>query len=161
MEMRMLKFRILPRPSNWFGLIAVGALAMIGLQCKNDFGFTAPLTSEICNDGIDNDSNGFTDCRDPACAAQCTPQLAITPVASPITADSLLLTGTCPHAASISISLSPLNFGQGGQATVSGSAWSIMLRTLQNGNLTATAVAVDSTGLLRDTAAVNFDVLHP
>jgi len=35
--------------------------------CENVFGLETENFDQICNDGLDNDGNGLTDCDDPAC----------------------------------------------------------------------------------------------
>ena len=46
--------------------------ASISIRCV---GTPPPVTTEICNDGIDNDGNNLIDCADPACTSDpaCTP----------------------------------------------------------------------------------------
>jgi hypothetical protein len=137
------------------GLSVVGAV-FLGSDCSHDFSFTPPVNREICTDGIDNDGNGRIDCRDSECLAQCRPEITIDPLPATVAADSVALAGTCLRAASIAVSSDPS--GLGGQAQISGARWSFLLRNLENGDHTVTAVVTDSTGLLRDTASAAFEV---
>src|SRR6185295_14028055 len=150
-------FRLIPRASNLLGLLAVGFI-FTASECRNDLTILPKVDPEICGDGLDNDNNGKIDCRDDECVNVCRPDLTVTDPGQTIRADSLELTGTCTHAASITVSLEPPLSGNPGGMVISETAWSVMLRNLQNGHITATAVAVDSTGHLRDTATTSFDV---
>ncbi len=62
---------LLPPPDMAFAPVAAADLS------QDDAGpdmFVCPKGAEICDDGCDNDSNGYTDSDDPAC----TPQLLVT-----------------------------------------------------------------------------------
>jgi hypothetical protein len=148
-----------PASVNLAALLALG-FVLTASECRNDVIITDPVNNEICNNGIDDDGNGLTDCRDAACFATCTPALTVNPFASPVTSDTLTLSGTQQRAVTVTVSISPASSGLGGSAVLSGSNWSLQLHNLVNGTVTATAVGTDSTGALRDTVATTFDVAH-
>lgn len=155
------------RTRNQFSLLAnIAALWILGFVfavsgCHNEFQFTAPVQTEICNNGIDDDGNGLTDCRDPACftSPYCVPVLTINPISTPVTHDTLTVTGTLQHAVSISATLTPV--GLVGTAQISGSVWSVLLSNLATGTENLTAVGTDSTGALHDTIPISFIVNIP
>ena len=137
------------------GIAALG-LVFTASDCSHTLSFTPPLNREICDDGIDNDGNGRVDCRDAECLLQCRPELTVDPIAVPVRQDSLELSGNAARAASVTVTASPS--GIGGQAQISGLRWTFLLRNLKNGEHTLVAVAVDSTGHLRDTVTAAFEV---
>ncbi len=154
--------KYLPRLADAAALLGLGLL-LTASDCHNSVIITPPVNAEICNNGIDDDGNGLTDCRDPVCftSAYCRPALTINPVSTPVAFDTLTLTGTQQNAASITASISPVINGRGGSAVLSGSSWSLQLTDLINGTTTVTLVAVDSTGALQDTLPVTFTVVLP
>lgn len=149
--------RIIPLLLNSAALLTLG-FVLTASDCHNDFGFTAPVNAEICNNFIDDDNNGLTDCRDPACATfpACVPALTINPISQPVTHDTLTVTGTVQHAVSISASISPV--GSAGSVQISGSNWSVILSNLATNSTTLQVVGTDSTGALHDTVPVTFTV---
>lgn len=154
----MKKNRLYSFVLNALALAALGFL-LTASDCHNQVSITPPVNQEICNDGIDNDLNGLTDCRDSYCVSVCKPVIAIFPISSPVIGDTLQVTGTCLRAQNISLSLAPTGAGQGGAADIVGNAWSKTLTGLGSANgKVLTAIATDSTGLLHDTATATFDV---
>ena len=129
------------------------------LGCENDFSFTPPVNHEICNDGLDNDSDSFTDCRDSECGDFCRPLITLTAPPYIVAADSLVISGTHQRAASIVVTASPS--GSGGQANKILSGWTFTLRNLLAGTISLKVVATDSTGQWRDSAAATFTVQGP
>ena len=126
--------------------------------CENDFSFTPPPGSEICGDGLDNDNNGLTDCRDPDCASVCRPQITLSALPDTIAVDSVRISGTHLRANSILVSVSPA--GLGGQAALSGFNWSFTVKGLSTGIAVITATATDSTGL-RDSVMDTLSIRIP
>lgn len=135
---------------------AAGSLCLVLTASKCEQHTTFPgYVAEICNDKIDNDEDGKTDCEDSDCAADCAVHVTINPIASPIATDTLTLTGHQTHATSIAINLAPS--GLPGTVTLDPASdnWSAKLTNLsQNAVYNITAIA--SNGDIRDTATASF-----
>ena len=136
---------------------AIGLFALAG--CENDFHFTDPVNHEICTDAIDNDGDGRTDCRDVDCGDICRPTVTLNPLQFTLGADSLDISGTQQLARSISVVSSPS--GTDGQAQILGSNWTFTVKSLSPGSIALQVIAIDSTGLWRDTAFAEFTVQGP
>lgn len=112
-----------PSPGNTFQIMTFGShtgdfTTTDGLIIGNGLGFRTVYTDtdlslaivqEICDDGIDNDGDGFTDCNDPKCAnlqacyrsptptATSTPTLTVTPTPPPTNTPTVTPTITITH----------------------------------------------------------------
>ena len=137
------------------GLAAAGAAIFVltASKCESQTTFPA-YVAEICTDNIDNDGDGKTDCQDTDCAGACAIEVTINPIASPVRADTLAISGSQANAMQVTIvSVSPN--GTPGAVTLNGKAWTATL-----GNLTQraeyTITVVGSNGSLRDTVTATF-----
>ena len=139
------------------GLAAAGALVLTLTASKCEENTTFPgFVAEICNDNIDNNSDGKIDCADPTCSgsAACTVSLSIDVLPGVITKDTLVLTGHQTNASSVAVvSVTPA--GTPAAATITGDTWSAMLTNLTQ-RTTYTVIVVGSKGELRDTAQTTF-----
>ncbi len=124
------------------------AFALTASKCETDT-VIVPYVQEICNDKIDNDGDGLIDCQDSDCDVECKVQVNINPI-SPISTDSLTVTGTHFNATGIALSILPS--GSAGAAVISGNSWTAHLTLLSDKTTyTLTAIASDAQGRL-DTA---------
>jgi hypothetical protein len=129
------------------------AFALLAAKCETDF---PPYVQELCTDGQDNDSDGETDCRDSDCAAACVVEVALLQPSDANT-DSLLVSGTSLHAASVAVTVSPS--GLGGQAKLQTTGvWEFLIRGITDTGATHTvrAIATSAEGLA-DTAVATFE----
>jgi hypothetical protein len=128
-------------------------MALTAAECRNDLEFV-DFVPEICDDKIDNDDNGMTDCDDASCEDECAVQVVAFPP-GPVVADSVKISGTHQNAASITVQVTPS--GLGGGAAISGGTWDFTIRNLNaNGAHTVTVLAVSAEDR-RDTAIVTFE----
>lgn len=144
------------KPSSYL-LLPLGAaalfMALTAAKCRNNVEFV-DFVPEICDDKIDNDEDGGTDCDDSSCDAECAVDVVAFPP-GPVTADSVKISGTQENAASITVQVVPS--GLGGAATISGGTWEFTIRNLNtDGMHTVTAQAVSAQDR-RDTAIVTFE----
>lgn len=133
-----------------------GAFALVFIisasECQNETIFV-PFAKELCTDKIDNDGNGLIDCDDSECARECKVKVSINPISSPITIDSLAISGTQFRASAMTVSVEP---GYANTAIRSGNTWQTLLTKLTIlGDYTVRVIGVDSAGK-RDTAIATF-----
>ncbi|MDB5050519.1 MAG: hypothetical protein JWO30_3590 [Fibrobacteres bacterium] len=137
---------------------ATGAAALVfalGASKCEQTTTIVPYVAEICNDNLDNDTDGKTDCQDSDCDTQCEVHVQINPIPPTITADTLKVTGTNFKATGIALQLLPT--GTAGAVTITGETWSAVLTNLgTRGQYTLTAIASDAQSR-QDTAVAVFE----
>jgi hypothetical protein len=130
------------------------AFALCASKCEQTTAIV-PYVAEICNDNLDNDTDGNTDCQDSDCDLQCKVHVQINPIAPTITADTLKITGTNFKATGIALQILPT--GTAGAVTITGDTWSAMLTNLGTpGQYTLKAIASDAQSR-QDTAVAIFE----
>ncbi len=145
------------KANSWFTYLA-GAFALAfviaATECHTNTDFP-PFVKEICTDNIDNDGDGLTDCKDSDCALECKTHVTLSPITTPITADSIAISGTQTHAASIAITVtSP---GVASQPVISGSTWQANLTRLTDNIIYTVVVVATDSNRLTDTAKASFE----
>ncbi|GEM_PF-2265702 len=150
------------------GPITLGSLASLAGAAAVLFALTASkcdsttdfpsYVAEICNDKIDNDSDGQVDCADSDCANACTVGVTIGVVPAILGQDTLNLSGSVTNSSAVAITVIPSgSVDNSGQATVSGGTWQARLRNLSaRTTYTVKAVAADANNR-GDTATVSFE----
>lgn len=141
----------------WFTYIA-GAFALAFVISASDCHTNTeivPYVKEICTDNIDNDGDGLTDCKDSDCALECKVQLTLTPIPATVNTDSILISGTHSHAASIAVTVTTP--GIASQPVLSGSTWQASLtRMTDNITYSVVVIATDSNSQ-SDTVKASFE----
>jgi hypothetical protein len=129
------------------GLLALG-FVLTASKCDNIIDFPG-VKPEICDDKIDNDSDGAIDCKDSECAASCRVSITLDDI-GPIDHDTVRIGGTVENQTSIEIQVRKT--GTADPAVVDGLSWHSTLRQL-SGAGTTWNVTVIATGLQgKDTA---------
>src|SRR4051812_10044328 len=108
---------------------AMGAIFILSAsKCETTTEILPPSPDEICNDGIDNDTDGKMDCADTDCLLECRVSVFVFPT-TPTSLDTLRISGTHENAQSITVTLSA---GGGSAATpvISGTKWDCLISGL-------------------------------
>jgi hypothetical protein len=128
-------------------------MALTASKCRNNVEFV-DFVPEICDDKVDNDEDGETDCDDSSCEVECAVDVVAFPP-GPVTADSVKISGTHENAASITVQVVPS--GLGGAATIAGGEWEFTIRNLNADGIHTVTVQAVSAEDRRDTAVVTFE----
>lgn len=137
------------------GLAAAGAFILLftASKCEEKTIFP-PYVAEVCNDKIDNDGDGQTDCADSDCDLSCAVSVSIDVLPGTITTDTLALTGHQTNASSVAV-LSVVPAGTPAAAVITGDTWKATLTGLSQ-RLTYTVTVAASNGDHADTATATF-----
>jgi hypothetical protein len=111
-------------------LYVAGGAAMIFALCADTCETSTEFpgfVKEICNDNVDNDSDGTVDCLDSDCDQACQITL-VTNLPGAIAGDTLVLSGTAHNATSINVTVRPN--GEADPVVVVGDTWRTVARKL-------------------------------
>jgi hypothetical protein len=130
------------------------AFALCASKCETATEIV-PFVKEICNDNVDNDTDGKIDCLDSDCDTECEVHVAINQIPSISGVDTAIISGTHANATGIAVTIA--TSGQAGAATITGNTWTSRLTLLSAiGSYTVTAIASDAQGR-HDTAVATFE----